>query len=233
MNNTYLEIDNVTKKYGSKIALNNLSVKITKGHTIGLLGPNGSGKTTLIKTIMAIIKAQAGTIKILGHNAGFETRKFLSFMPDKEFLYDTMNVTEAIKYYEELFRDFDSEKAQTLCEKLAIPTEAKIIELSKGNLEKVFLMLTLSRQVPIYLFDEPLGSLDPLVKVEMIQVIKEEATPNKTFIISTHLVKDTEEVLDEVIFLKDGQVIYTDSVKNITQNGQTIEQKYVEVFLNA
>lgn len=233
MNNTYLEIDNVTKKYGSKIALDNISVKINKGHIVGLLGPNGSGKTTLIKTIMAIIKQQAGTIKILGNDVCYDTRKYLSFMPDREFLYDTMNVEDAIKYYRDLFIDFDTNKANELCQKLDITKDLKIKELSKGNREKVSLILTLARQVPIYLLDEPLGSLDPLVKTQMLQIIKEEANENKLFIISTHLVKDTEEILDEIIFLKDGQIIFNDSVDSIKANNQTIEQKYLEVFLNA
>lgn len=233
MNNTYLEIDNVTKKYGSKIALDNISIKINKGHIVGLLGPNGSGKTTLIKTIMAIIKQQAGTIKILGNDVCYDTRKYLSFMPDREFLYDTMNVEDAIKYYRDLFIDFDTNKANELCQKLDITKDLKIKELSKGNREKVSLILTLARQVPIYLLDEPLGSLDPLVKTQMLQIIKDEANENKLFIISTHLVKDTEEILDEIIFLKDGQIIFNDSVENIKANNQTIEQKYLEVFLNA
>ncbi len=233
MNNTYLEIDNVTKKYGSKIALDNISVKINKGHIVGLLGPNGSGKTTLIKTIMAIIKQQSGTIKILGNDVCYDTRKHLSFMPDREFLYDTMNVEDAIKYYCDLFIDFDTNKANELCQKLDITKDLKIKELSKGNREKVSLILTLARQVPIYLLDEPLGSLDPLVKTQMLQIIKEEANENKLFIISTHLVKDTEEILDEIIFLKDGQIIFNDSVDSIKANNQTIEQKYLEVFLNA
>ena len=227
-----IDLENVTKLYGNKVALSNVTLKLVPGKIVGLLGPNGSGKTTLLKTLMRIILQQNGYVKICGVPAGYETRKFVSFMPDREFLYETMKVHEAIQYYDEMFDDFDRNKAVDFSNKLNLDLNAEIKTLSKGTREKVVLMLTLSRNVPIYLLDEPLGSLDPLIKHEMLTVIKEVSNPNNVILISTHLIKDTEEILDDVIFLKNGCVAAYFPVDTITSQGKTLEQYYLEVFTN-
>lgn len=230
MNANYIELVNVTKQYGHFTALNNVNLALQPGKIIGLLGPNGSGKTTLLKTLMRIIRQQYGVVKICGYDACYETRKFISFMPDRAFLYKSMTVMNAIKYYQELFQDFDMNRANYLLQTLGIDIYANIDKMSKGNKEKVVLMLTLSRNVPVYLLDEPLGSLDPVIKHEMLTVIKQCSHPNNLILISTHLIKDTEEILDDVIFLKQGRVVLNTSKANIEQNGKTLEQYYLEVF---
>lgn len=230
--NNLIELNGVIKLYGKKIALNNVSLALGAGKIIGLLGPNGSGKTTLLKTLMRIIRQQEGTVKICGISVSYETRKYVSYMPDREFLYDTMTIDDSIKYYEEMFDDFDNAKAIDFCQKLNLERTDEIKTLSKGTREKVVLMLTLSRNVPIYLLDEPLGSLDPLIKHEMLTVIKEASTKNNLILISTHLIKDTEEILDEVIFLKNGTVAGVMPVQDIVEQGKTLEQYYLEVFSN-
>lgn len=227
--NYLIELNNVTKKYGNKIALDNISLSISPGKIVGLLGPNGSGKTTLIKTIMRIIREQSGEIKVCGHPASYETRKYISFMPDREFLYDNMSVFETINYYSEMFNDFDRQKAYSLCQKLNLDLNSKIKELSKGTKEKAVLMLTISRNVPIYLLDEPLGSLDPLIKHEMLSVLKEIQSDNNVIIISTHLIKDTEPILTDAIFLKEGII---KDYFNIASTGKDLENYYLEVFSN-
>jgi len=227
-----IELTNVTKKYGRKVALNNVNLTVPLGEIIGLLGPNGSGKTTLLKVIMKIIREQSGTVKINNESASYETRRFISYMPDREFLYDTMKVKDAISYYQDMFLDFDFNKSDELCKKLGLNKEDLIKTLSKGNREKVVLMLTLSRKVKLYLLDEPLGSLDPVIKYEMLNVIKGSINNDCTIIISTHLIKDTEEILDSVIFLKEGQVIKTENVKEITKENKTVGDLYLEVFAN-
>lgn len=232
MDSKYIEFTNVTKKYGKFTALNNLNMVLTPGKIIGLLGPNGSGKTTLLKTIMRIIRQQEGEIKICGQNISYETRKFISFMPDREFLYKSMTVKSAIKYYQETFNDFDIEKSNYLIQALSIDIDMDIEKLSKGNKEKVILMLTLSRNVPIYLLDEPLGNLDPVIKHEMLTVIKKFSNEKNIIIISTHLIKDTEDILDQIIFLKQGQIVLNDLKENIIKDGKTLEQYYLEVFSN-
>ena len=203
-----INLQSITKCYGKKVALNNINLSIDTGKIIGLLGPNGSGKTTLIKTIMRIIREQNGFITICGQPASYKTREFISFMPDREYLFDYMTVNDAIKYYMDMFKDFDLNRANDLCVKLGLNITDKISELSKGNKEKAILMLTLSRTVPIYLLDEPLGSLDPVIKHEMLSVIKAVSNPNNVIIICTHLIKDTAPILDSAIFLKGTDRIY-------------------------
>lgn len=230
--NNLIELNNVTKLYGNKVALNNVTLRLGSGKIIGLLGPNGSGKTTLLKTLMRIIRQQHGTVNICGTPVSYETRRFVSYMPDREFLYDTMTVDDAIKYYEEMFGDFDGAKAIDFCQKLGLDRISEIKTLSKGTREKVILMLTLSRNVSIYLLDEPLGSLDPLIKHEMLSVIKAASNENNLILISTHLIKDTEEILDDVIFLKNGTVEAFVPVSGIKEQEKTLEQYYLEVFSN-
>ncbi len=230
MNNNYIELINVTKKYGNFVALNNVNLGLQPGKIIGLLGPNGSGKTTMLKTLMRIIRQQYGSVRICGYEACYETRRYISFMPDREFLYKHMKVLDAIKYYQELFQDFDMNRCNYLMQVLGIDMNASIDKMSKGNKEKVVLMLTLSRNVPIYLLDEPLGSLDPVIKHEMLTVIKKCSQPNNLILISTHLIKDIEEILDDVVFLKQGSVVVNTSKSSITGTGKTLEQYYLEVF---
>lgn len=232
MNQNVLEFTNVTKCYGTKPALSNVSFTLQPGRIVGLLGPNGSGKTTMFKTMMRIIRQQQGSVKICGLEANYETRKYISFMPDREFLYKSMKVPDAIKYYQEMFNDFDVNKFNELAQTLQLDTTAEIEKLSKGNKEKVVLALTLSRKVPIYLLDEPLGSLDPVIKHEMLGAIKACVQPDNIIIISTHLIKDIEEILDDVLFLRTGSIVVNSSKAEVIQAGKTLEQFYLEVFTN-
>lgn len=225
-----VELHNVTKTYGKKVALHDVTLSLPSGKIIGLLGPNGSGKTTLIKTIMRIIREQSGNISVCGIPVSYETRKYISFMPDREFLYDTMKVEDAIEYYSDMFTDFNVNKAHELCQKLGLNIEDKITELSKGNKEKAVLMLTLARTVPIYLLDEPLGSLDPVIKHDMLSVIKEISNENNVIVISTHLIKDTSPILNSAIFLKNGVVADFFDIDKIDKD---LEEYYLEVFRNA
>ena len=222
-------IQSLTKCYGKKVALNNINLSINTGKIIGLLGPNGSGKTTLIKTIMRIIREKYGNITICGNPASYKTREFISFMPDREFLFDYMTIQDAINYYVDMFPDFDTNRSNDLCVRLGLNPMDKINELSKGNKEKAVLMLTLSRNVPIYLLDEPLGSLDPAIKHEMLSVIKLISNPNNVIIICTHLIKDTAPILDSAIFLKQGNIVAN---FNINELNKDLEEYYLEVFTN-
>ena len=222
-----LVLKNVSKLYGTKIALNNLNINIDTGKIIGLLGPNGSGKTTLIKTIMRIVRHQFGEILVCGKPVSFTTRSHISFMPDREFLYDSMTVKDSIDYYNDMFTDFDVAKAIELSKELKLSLTDDISKLSKGNKEKVVLMLTLARNVPIYLLDEPLGSLDPVIKHEMLSVIKDISNKDNVIIITTHLIKDVCPILDEAIFLKEGSIVEYTEVKKLKKD---LEEYYLEVF---
>lgn len=230
MNDSIAELVNVTKTYGHVVALNQVNLSLKKGGIVGLLGPNGSGKTTMLKLLMRIIRPQMGKVIICGQEVSYETRKYVSFMPDREYLYRNMKVFEAINYYKDMFPDFDEKKAYDLCKRLNVQTDMVIDNLSKGNREKTVLMLTLARNVPIYLLDEPLGSLDPLIKHEMLTVIRECSNSNNLILVSTHLIKDTESILDDVIFIGNGNIKLYDSKVNLTKDGKSLEEHYIEVF---
>lgn len=232
MNTNYIELNNIVKKYGNFVALNNITLSLAPGRIVGLLGPNGSGKTTLLKMLMHIIRQQAGIAKVCGYDACYETRRFISFMPDRDFLYKSMTGKDAITYYCETFNDFDMNRCNYLIQVLGIDINNSVEKLSKGNREKLILMLTLSRNTPIYLLDEPLGSLDPVIKHQMLTVIKQCSNQNNLILISTHLIKDTEEILDDVIFLKQGSVVEYCSKEAIINSGKTLDQHYLEVFSN-
>lgn len=234
LNDNVLELVNVTKLYDHVVALNQVNLSIKKGGIVGLLGPNGSGKTTMLKLFMRIIRAQEGSVRICGKDVCYETRKYISFLPDREYLYDNMTIKDAIDYYKDMFDDFDVSKAYQLCQKLELVSiDVEILKLSKGNREKVALMLTLSRNVPIYLLDEPLGSLDPFVKHQMLAAIKEASSSENVILISTHLIKDTEEIFDDVIFLRNGCVILYDKKENVIKDGKGLEDRYIEVISHA
>ena len=229
--NNLIELSHVTKTYGKNVALHDVSFTIPHGgQIIGLLGPNGSGKTTLIKTMMRIIRQQEGDIFICGNPVSYETRKYISFMPDREFLYDTMSVKDSINYYSDMFPDFDVNRAYNLCNSLGLNVNNSIKTLSKGNKEKVALMLTLARVVPIYVLDEPLGSLDPVIKHQMLNTIKSVSNPNNVIMICTHLIKDTAPILNWAIFLKNGQIANFFDISSLNRD---LEEYYLEVFSHA
>lgn len=232
MNQEYINFKNVTKSYNRTVALNNVSLSLYPGNIIGLLGPNGSGKTTFIKTLLRIIRQQSGSITVCGEEACYDTRKYISFMPDCDFLYDSMYVKDAVKYYKDIFKDFDEVLFYEIAKKLDLDVTKKISKLSKGNQEKVVLGLTFSRKVPIYILDEPFGSLDPLIKHKMLEIIKSTVKPNNLILISTHLIKDVDEILNHIVFLKKGSISMYTSRDNIISTGRTLEQYYLEVFAN-
>lgn len=227
-----IEISNVSKVYGKTVALNQVDLRLELGSIFGLLGPNGSGKTTLLKLLLHIIRPNEGGMKINGEEITYETRRYISYMPDREYLYDTMTVDDAIKYYMEMFDDFDQATAESLCAQLELERDRRITKLSKGNKEKASLMLTLARNTSIYLLDEPLGSLDPLIKHQMLEVIKGRKSDKNLILIATHLIKDTEDILDKVIFLKKGNIAMMKDMAEIRGEGRTLDEYYLEVFTN-
>lgn len=219
---------------GKKQVLNGLELKLQTGRVIGLLGPNGAGKTTLMKTLMNIYRPDAGKILICGEEAGFETKKYISYLPDLNPLFPWMLVRDAIHYYRDMFSDFDLSRAQELCAFLGIDEKEKVKNLSKGLKERVLIMLTFSRQARLYLLDEPLGGIDPLTCNKIIKTIFTGLNGESTIVISTHLVKDVETLLDEVLFLNQGQLVFSDSSENIREvRGKSIEDCYLEVLENA
>lgn len=226
-----LECKNLTKAFGTKIALNNLNLSIGRGKIVGLLGPNASGKTTLIKLCNELLTPTSGEILIGGHKPGIETKKIISYLPERTYLNDWMRVSDIINFFKDFYSDFRPDKAYDMLSKLNINPMDKIKTMSKGTKEKVQLILVMSRDAELYLLDEPIGGVDPAARDYILDTILNNYNENATVIISTHLIADIEKILDEIIFIKEGQVLLTKTVDEIREeSGKSVDSLFREVF---
>ena len=210
-----LECKNLCKSYDEKQVLKDVNLKIPKGKIIGLLGKNGTGKTTLIKLINDLLTPTSGEILINGKKPGVESKKIISYLPEKTYIDREMKVKDAIKYFEEFYDDFDSEKAKKLLKDLDLDVNSKISKMSKGMQEKLQLILVMSRNAELYILDEPLGGVDPATRDYILDTILSNFSEGASVIISTHLIADIERILDEVIFIDKGQIIVTSSADEL------------------
>ncbi len=230
-NNYIFECDSLCKKYGQKQALNNASFKLEKGKIVGLLGPNGSGKTTLIKIANGLLTPTSGDVYIVGMKPGKETKAIVSYLPDCVCLPDWLNSLQLADFYMSFYNDFNRGKAIEMLQNLKIDVNAKFKTLSKGTKEKVQLILTMSREAKLYLLDEPMGGVDPATRDYILNTIISNYNQNSTVVISTHLISDVEKILDEVIFINNGEIVLTDTVDNIRDTqGKSVDELFREVF---
>lgn len=231
MEDIILQCTNLCKNYGKKQALNNVNLTLTKGHIVGLLGPNGSGKTTFIKIANGLLVPTSGDIKVNNFNIGIESKKIVSYLPDCISIPEWMKIYELINFYNDFYADFNTDKAYKMLENLNINYKDKFKTLSKGNKEKVQLILTMSRDALIYFLDEPMGGVDPATRDYILNTIISNYRENSTVVISTHLISDVEQILDEVLFISNGVIILQDTVDNIRENqGKSIDTLFREVF---
>lgn len=231
MNEPLVSISGLTKYYGAKKALNAVDLNIESGKIIGLLGPNGSGKTTLIKILNGLLQADAGEVRIGGNKPGVITKSEVSYLPDRPYFGEWMKVSDVMKLFADFYWDFDRDRAETLCKALGIDPAAKIKTLSKGMKEKVQLILVMSRSAKLYLLDEPIAGVDPAARDLILDTILANYNPDSTVVISTHLIGDIERVLDEVIFLKEGNVVLHDTTDNIREReGKSVDELFREMF---
>lgn len=225
------EIKNLCKSYGKKSALDNVSLNIESGKIIGLLGPNGSGKTTLIKILSGILTASGGEVLIDGKPIGIETKKIVSYLPERTYLNEWMSVKQTVNFFADFYADFKTETAYDMLKRLNIDPADRLKTMSKGTREKVQLILVMSRDAKLYLLDEPIGGVDPAARDYILKTILSNYSEDSSVIISTHLISDIENVLDEVIFLKYGQVTLHSSVDEIReQHGKSVDALFREVF---
>ncbi|HHU74439.1 MAG TPA: ABC transporter ATP-binding protein [Clostridiales bacterium] len=226
-----LECKSLTKMYSNVTALKDINLTLGRGRIVGLLGPNGSGKTTLIKLINGLLVPNSGTITINGHQPGIESKKIVSYLPERTYLPDWMRVDDTIDFFSDFYQDFDKKKAYEMLERLHLNSKAKLKSLSKGTKEKVQLILVMSREADLYCLDEPIGGVDPAARDYILNTIITNYNENATVIISTHLIADIEKVLDEVIFIKDGLLNMHASVDDIrSKEGKSIDSLFREVF---
>ncbi len=226
-----IEIKNLNKCYGKKQALNNIDLTIESGKIYGLLGPNGSGKTTLIKIINDLLTPTSGEVLVKGEKPGVESKKIISYLPERTYLNMNFKVKELLDYFEDFYENFDRKKAQTLLKKLNISEEDKLKTMSKGTKEKVQLILVMSRKADLYILDEPIGGVDPASRDYILETIISNFDEKSSMIISTHLIQDIETILDNVIFINQGKITLNDSADNIrNEKGKTIDQVFREDF---
>ncbi|WP_432664416.1 ABC transporter ATP-binding protein [Wukongibacter baidiensis] len=226
-----LKIDGLTKKYFNKVALDEISISFDKGKIYGLLGPNGSGKTTFMKIVAGLHKQTSGNVLVKGRPLSYRTKSDVVFMPTEDFLYPWMKIKTLIKYFSDMYSDFDSKRANELIKEFELNQDSKISELSTGLKGRVKVALTISRNASIYMFDEPLNGLDPISREMILRLISETFNENKVIIVSSHLVSELETCLDEVIFLKNGVIELQGDAEEIRLEKQkSIEALYKEVY---
>lgn len=226
-----VEINNLTKKYANKTALDNVNLNIERGKVVGILGPNGSGKTTLIKILTGLLRQTSGEVLIDGKNVGVKTKSVVSYLPDRNFLYKWMRIEDACHMYKDFYTDFDEVKFNELLVFMNLNRSMKIDSLSKGMHEKLNLALVLSRNAKLYILDEPIAGVDPVARDQILDAIINNYNEDSSMIITTHLVRDMESMFDEVVFLKDGQIVLTGNAEALREEkAKQIEEIYKEIF---
>lgn len=228
---TILECKNLSKRYGRTQALTDVNLSLKSGRIIGLLGPNGSGKTTMIKLINGLLTPSNGEIRIDGMTPGIKSKSIVSYLPERTYLDESMRIQEAMDLFEDFYRDFDRKKALQMIQKVHLDPSSRIKTLSKGNKEKVQLILVMSRRAKLYCLDEPIAGVDPAARDYILSTIINNYEPDATILLSTHLISDVENILDEVVFIKNGHIIMQEEVETIrSKEGKSVDDLFREVF---
>ena len=231
--NHLVSIENLSKRYAGVEALSGVSLNIPKGSIVGLLGPNGSGKTTLIKILMGLLSRYEGQVRIAGVAPGELANQHIAYLPDRSHIPTWFNVTEAIHFFADFYRDFNQNRAYAMLESMEIPLKKKIKTLSRGMQEKVGLALVMSRQAKLYILDEPIGAVDPASRDFIMETILKNYGEESSILLSSHIISDIESVLDRAIFLKMGKVIMDDEIDHIrSKNQKSLDELFREVFRN-
>ncbi|MDB2090532.1 ABC transporter ATP-binding protein [Clostridium paraputrificum] len=231
MGENILECRNLVKSYGNKVALEGIDLSMKRGRIVGLLGPNGSGKSTLIKLANGLLTPTSGELLINGNKPGIETKKIVSYLPERTYLADWMRVSDIINFFKDFYEDFNVEKAYDMLSKLNINANDKLKTMSKGTKEKVQLILVMSREAELYFLDEPIAGVDPAARDYILNTIISNYNENATVVISTHLISDIEQILDDVIFISYGKIYLSKSVDEIREEeGKSVDALFREVF---
>ncbi|MBR3077715.1 MAG: ABC transporter ATP-binding protein [Oscillospiraceae bacterium] len=226
-----LSCEHLTKRYGPVAALEDVNLSLEPGRIVGLLGPNGSGKTTLIKLANGLLTPSAGRILINGEAPGTASKRIVSYLPERTYLADWMNVRQLLNYFGDFYADFDRQRAETMLNHLGISENQRIKQMSKGTREKVQLILVMSRRARLYLLDEPIGGVDPAARDYILHTIIGNYDPQAAVVISTHLIADVEQILDEVIFINGGHILRHSSVDQIREElGKSVDALFREEF---
>ena len=228
-----LTVTALTKRYQKEIypALDNVTLTLPKGRIVGLLGPNGSGKTTLLKLIAGLLTPTCGRLQVCGAPVGEYTKTLVSYLPDRTYLRNSQRIRDQLDFFSDFYSDFDRPRAEAMLKNLGLNLNAKFGTLSKGNKEKVQLVLVMSRRAKLYLLDEPIGGVDPAARDYILRTIVGNYDPEATVLISTHLIADVEPVLDDFLFLHRGQIVRAGAVDAVREEtGKSLDELFREVF---
>jgi ABC-2 type transport system ATP-binding protein len=226
-----LTVRNLTKDYRGKQALRGISLTLSSGSILGLMGPNGSGKTTFMKIVAGLLKATSGSVKVCGYDIGIKTKERVSFLPDRNILPKWMSADDAIHYYNDYFADFNIKKAYDMLDFMRLRKEQKVSDMSKGMVEKLNLTLAFSRNAKLFLLDEPLGGVDPVARERIVSTIVKTYSEYSSIVVSTHLVHDIENMFDTVCFIDEGNVLLSGDAEELrTQNNMSIDQLYIKMY---
>ena len=231
MNDQLVTCTGLTKRYGGKTALSGLNLELGRGRIVGLLGPNGSGKTTLIKILCGLLQPTEGAVLVDGQKVGPASKAIISYLPDRMYFADWMKATDLFDLFADFYADFDRVRAMSMCASLGVTPSDRLKSMSKGTKEKVQLVLVMARKAQLYLLDEPIAGVDPAARDFILSTILTNYNEDGTVMISTHLISDIEKVLDEAIFLKDGQIALHDTVDNIREReNKSVDALFRDVF---
>lgn len=231
--NKLVEAKNLTMIYEKrKRALNQINLEISRGKIVGLLGPNGSGKTTLIKILNGLLTPMEGEVLIDGNKPGPQTKAKVSYLPERTYFQSSMRISELIELFTDFYQDFKPERAKQMLASLHIDEKDRLKTLSKGTKEKVQLIMVMSRDADLFVLDEPIAGVDPAARDYILKTIITNYNENATILLSTHLISDIENILDEVIFIKEGNIVLQTTVENIREtHGKSVDAYFREVFV--
>lgn len=225
-----IHVSSLKKSYGRKTVLDDINFEIAEGSVVGLLGPNGCGKTTLIKILTGLIKDHTGTVRIDNEEPGAYTKSIVAYLPDKSYLPDWMKPRDAISYFSDFYADFDKEKAEKMIRDFGLDENQRLKTMSKGQQEKLNLILVMCRRAKLYVLDEPLGGLDPAARSFVLDLILDNYAKDSTVLISTHLIGDVERIFNRVLMISGGKLIVNAHVDEIREKGKSVEEVFKEVF---
>ncbi len=226
-----VEIKDLSKNYFNKRALDNINLSIQSGKVVGVIGPNGSGKTTLIKILAGLLRQSKGEVLIDGHEVGVYTKSIVSYLPDRNFLYNWMSIQDACDFYKDFYGDFDENRFKNLLDFMKLERTMKVTSLSKGMHEKLNLSLVLSRDAKLYVLDEPIAGVDPVARDQILDAIINNYNENSSMLITTHLVRDMENLFDDVVFLEDGRIVLEGNAEALREEkSKQIDDIYKEIF---
>lgn len=225
-----ITVENLHKSYGSKTVLDEVSFTAQPGQIIGLLGPNGCGKTTLIKILTGLIKDHTGTVRINNEEPGAYSKSIVAYLPEKTYLPDWMRPVDAINYFADFYKDFDKDKAIAMVSRFGLDMKQRVKTMSKGQQEKLRLLLVICRNAQLFILDEPLGGVDPAARAKILDLILENRAASSTVLISTHLIGDVEYIFDRVLMINEGHLIVNKHVNELRESGKSVEEVFKEVF---